>query len=180
MMAQPMKRTAWLFSAIGSRLLVVLGPLVVLLVLALLLGSDAAVTTRALAVTASLAVAFVGIGFWISSVARTPERATVLALVAWLIASALHDFALIGLLLRFKMTPQVVFGLAALNPVEAARIAILSGVDPELSVLGPVGFWLANSLGPTLVLVIGVGWPAALGGFAMWRAARRLNRSDLV
>jgi ABC-2 type transport system permease protein len=180
MMTQPMKRSAWLLSAMGSRLLVVLGPLVILLLVALALGSDPVITSRALAVTASLAIAFVGMGFWISSVAKTPERATVLALVAWLLASALHDFALIGLLLRFKMTPQIVFGLAALNPVEAARVAILSGVDPELSVLGPVGFWLANTLGPTSILLIGVLWPTSLGAFAAWRAARRLHRSDLI
>jgi hypothetical protein len=64
--------------------------------------------------------------------------------------------------------------------VEAARIAILGAVDPELSVLGPVGFWLANRLGPSLCLAVGAGWPALLGTFAMWRAQRRLVTSDLV
>ena len=104
----------------------------------------------------------------------------VMALVAWLFAAALHDFALVGVLLRFRLAPGVVFGLAAANPVEAARIAILGGVDPDLSVLGPVGFWLANKLGSNLSLAIGAGWPALLGTFAMWRAHRRLATSDLV
>jgi ABC-2 type transport system permease protein len=66
------------------------------------------------------------------------------------------------------------------NPVESARIAILGGIDPELSVLGPVGFWLANSLGATWTVVIGVAWPALLGSLAMAAAGRRLNRGDLV
>ena len=104
----------------------------------------------------------------------------VMALVAWLGAAALHDFALVGVLLRFRLAPEVVFGLAAANPVEAARIAILGAVDPDLSVLGPVGFWLANKLGAGLGLVIGAGWPALLGTFAMWRAHRRLFTTDLV
>ena len=130
--------------------------------------------------TVALAWAFIGIGFWISSASRTAERATVLALLAWVAASALHDFALIGVLLRFKLPPQIVFALAAANPVEAARIAVLSGVDPELSALGPVGFWLANTLGPRLALGVGVAWPALLGTFFLHRAMRRLTASDLA
>jgi ABC-2 type transport system permease protein len=188
MLSQPARRSDWLASIVASRFLVVVGPLVVLFVGALVAGplvdpSDraiAGVVARSVATTAALAWAFLGIGFWISTAARSPERATVLALLAWLATSALHDFALVGALLRFKLAPGLVFALAALNPAEAARIAILSGVDPDLSALGPVGFWLANTLGPRLALAVGVAWPALLGTFAMWRARRRLGRSDLV
>jgi len=188
MLAQPVKRAEWFGAAVGSRLLVIVGPLVVLFLGAILaaplLGQrDAALlgtALRSLAVSASLAWAFIGIGFWVSSVARTPERAMVLSLLAWLAASALHDFALIGVLLRFRLRPEVVFALAAANPVEAARIAVLSSVDPDLSVLGPVGFWLANTLGPKLTLAVGVGWPALLGTLCLHRAERRLGRSDVV
>lgn len=188
MLSQPVRRSDWLTSIVLSRLVVVIGPLVVIFLGALVAGpfvdaSDSAlvpVVLRSLLTTASLGWAFLGIGMWISSVARSPERATILALVAWLAASALHDFALVGALLRFKLAPSIVFALAALNPAESTRIAILSGVDPELSVLGPVGFWLANTLGPRLALGIGVAWPLLLGSFALWRAERRISRSDLV
>ena len=115
-----------------------------------------------------------------SSAARSTERATVYALVAWLGVSVLHDFGLIGLLLRWHLSPPVVFALAALNPVESSRIAILSGVDPELSVLGPVGFWLANTLGARWALFLGVGWPVAVGALALLVARRNLRRCDLV
>jgi ABC-2 type transport system permease protein len=188
LLSQPVRRADWFVSVVTSRLLVVVGPLVVLLLGALIFGRLGAgddamlapVVARSLLVTVSLAWAFLGIGFWISSRARTPERAMVMALVAWLCAAALHDFALVGLLLRFRLAPGMVFALAAANPVEAARIAILGGVDPDLSVLGPVGFWLANKLGAGLGLAVGAGWPAALGTFAMWRAHRRLVTTDLV
>lgn len=188
MLSQPVRRADWFHSVVASRFLVVVGPLVVLLLGALLAGSFdrrsdlalAPVVARSLVVTVSLSWAFLGIGFWISARARTPERAMVLALVAWLCAAALHDFALVGVLLRFRLAPEVIFGLAAANPVEAARIAILGAVDPDLSVLGPVGFWLAHRLGPSLGLLIGAGWPALLGTFAMWRAQRLLVTNDLV
>ena len=187
-LSQPMRRADWFMGVVGSRFVVVVGPLLGLLAIALLVSAvsgerDASLlpmVLRSLAVTASLAWAFIGIGFWISARARTPERATVLALLAWLTASALHDFALVGALLRWKLAPAVVFTLAAANPEESARIAILGGIDPDLSVLGPVGFWLANTLGPNVTLAIGIGWPALLGTFALHRALRCLEKSDLV
>jgi ABC-2 type transport system permease protein len=184
-LAQPCRRSDWLGAVVASRLVVVVGPLVVLLLAALAYGraageaSIAPLVVRSLAVVVALGVAFVGLGFLASSFARTPERATVYALVAWLVGSALHDFALVGALLQARMPPAVVFALAAANPVEAARLAILSGVDPELSVLGPVGFWLANTLGPRLTLAVGVAWPALLGALALAITARRLRRDDL-
>ena len=72
------------------------------------------------------------------------------------------------------------FLLTALNPVEAARLALLTGIDPDLSVLGPVGFWIANALGPRATLAVGVAWPFAVGSAAIGLALGRLNRSDLV
>lgn len=185
-LAQPVRREAWLISAVCSRLLVIVGPLAVLLVAALVVGafsgeaSLAPLVVRSLLVVTSLSVGFVGVGFLLSSAARSTERATVYALVVWLGVSVLHDFGLIGLLLRWRLSPVLVFVLAALNPVESSRIAILSGVDPELSVLGPVGFWLANTLGARWALLLGVGWPVAVGALALLVARRNLRRCDLV
>lgn len=185
-LTQPCKRTDWLAAAVVARLLVIVGPLFVLLLGVLVAGAIGgeepmlALVARTMLVAFALSFAYVGLGFYLSSIARTPERATVYVLLAWLLGSALHDFALIGVLLKFRLSPQVVFGLAALNPVESARLAILSGVDPELSVLGPVGFWLANTMGPKAALGVGVGWPLALGCLALLGATRRLEKDDLV
>jgi ABC-2 type transport system permease protein len=187
LLVQPCRRDAWFIGLVGARLLVLLGPLVLLvlgmLAIGLARGEGAvlvAASARTLLVGGALVWAFLGLGLLVSATARTPERAIVHALLVWAAASALHDFALIGLLLRVRLPPASVFALAALNPVEAARIGILSGVDPELSILGPVGFWLANTLGPRVSLLIGTTWPLALGTTALWLAARKLRSSDLV
>lgn len=183
-LAQPCKRGDWFVAVLASRVAVIAGPLLVLLAVVLALGSGEAtlgpLVARSALVSFSLVWAFVGVGMWLSAAARTPERAIVYALVAWLSASALHDFALIGLLLQTRIAPGVVFGLAAANPVEAARLAILTGIDPDLSVLGPVGFWLSNTLGPRWTLAVGVGWPIALGTSCAWAASRRLRKIDLA
>jgi ABC-2 type transport system permease protein len=187
MLTQPVRRTQWFWGLLLARVAVLIGPLVGVMVgaalFSLLLEPEpglAAVAARSLAITVSLVFSFIGVGLWVSSRARTLERAMVWALVAWVATAALHDVLLIAVLLRTPLPPEVVFFVSALNPSEAARVGILSSVDPELSALGPVGFWLSNTLGPTLALVIAVGWPALLGVLTTWRAARNLERADLV
>jgi ABC-2 type transport system permease protein len=187
MLTQPVRRAQWFAGLLLARVAVLLGPLLLLgvgaLLASLLLEEEpglAWVVARSLAITASLVFAFLGVGLWVSSRARTVERAVVWALGAWVVTAALHDVLLISVLLRTALPPELVFLLAALNPSEAARVGILSSVDPELSALGPVGFWLANTLGPTVALALAVGWPALVGLLATWRASRNLARADLV
>ena len=185
-LAQPCRRSDWFAAMLASRVLVIAGPLWVLLLLALGTGALrgetglALITLRSALVTLSLSFAFIGAGLLVSALARTAERATVYALLVWLFASALHDFALIGVLLRVHMPPQLVFALAALNPVEAARLALLGSIDPNLAVLGPVGFWISNQLGASLLLAFGIGWPCLLGVLCLAGCMRLLNRMDLA
>ena len=84
------------------------------------------------------------------------------------------------LMLRWRVNPRAVFVLAALNPVEGARLALLSGLTPELSTLGPVGFYLAYRVGPAALYALGVIWPALLGLASWTLALRRFRRGDLV
>jgi len=185
-LSEPCRRADWFKAVLASRLLVIVGPLLLLLLVTLgagsLLGEEGltALVVRSLLVTLALVWSFVGIGLLLSSLARTPERATVYALLTWLVTTALHDFGLIAILLRARLLPGLVFALAASNPSEAGRLAMLSGIDPELSVLGPVGFWIANSLGSRVTLLVGVGWPLLLGAMTSSLALYRLKRSDLV
>lgn len=187
LLTQPVRRSSWLLAVLASRLLILIGPLLLLLVacgVSTLIGeADAefwSVAGRSLSICAALIFAFIGAGLWISTSASTSERALVWALVLFVASSALQDVLLITTLLRTSLPPQVVFGLAAFNPSEAARVGILSSVDPELSVLGPVGFWLANTLGPLRALELAVGWPVVVGVLCLSFALMRLRRIDLV
>ncbi len=187
LLSQSCRRAEWFAGMLAARTLVLLAPLALVVLAAFsatpLLGRDEAllaVAARSFAVAAALVWAFLGIGVLISTASRTAERAIVFALLAWAIASALHDFALIGLLLHTRLPPRLVFLLAALNPSESARIGIFTSVDPELSVLGPVGFWIANDLGPARALAVAIGWPLLLGTGSLLLAGRSLARADLV
>ncbi len=135
---------------------------------------------RTLAVSLALVWAFTGIGLAISTRVTEPPRAMVYALVVWALASALLDFGLIGLMLQLPLRPEAVFAIAALNPVEAARLAVVAGADPALETLGPVGMFLIRQLGSGGLLAVGVLWPAAVGTLGWLLARRSLERMDVV
>ena len=185
---QPVRRSDWFLGLVLSRAAVLLGPLVLMLaataVAGLLSGAEDValipMVFHALLVSSSLVLAYLGLGLLMSALAQTLERAVVLALLTWLASVALHDFALIGLLLQWRVPAPVVFTLAAVNPVEAARLAVLASVDPELSVLGPVGFWIANELGPELAYFFGLAWPATVGTLALLAASHLVQKGDAV
>lgn len=187
LLSQPCRRSQWFTALLLSRAAMLIGPILatfgVLTIATLFLGVEEGfwiLVARCFAISIALVWAFIGIGLWLSSVAQTAERAIVYALGVWLVVSLLHDFALLGAMLHTPLPPRLVFVLAAANPSESARIGILSSVDPELSVLGPVGFWLSNSLGARVALALGVGWPVLVGTAALLAANRRLTRGDVT
>jgi ABC-type transport system involved in multi-copper enzyme maturation permease subunit len=187
LLGQPLGRLGWFAGLTLVRVLVLLLPLVLLFLGLALLGRVAfaeavswSFLLTSMAVCASLVWAFIGLGLLIAVAVRSQARAMIAVLLAWALAVALMDFGLIGLMLQWQINPQGVFVLAAANPVQAARLALLSGAEPELSVFGPVGFHLANRVGSAGLLALGVVWPALLGT-AFWVVAyRRFRSADLV
>jgi len=169
------------------RLGLLLLPLVVLLVL-LPFGTSAlfggavpwSTIARTLVVATALTWAFVGIGMALSAYVGDTARAAILGLLAWAAAVALLDFALIGILLEWRLEPLALFVVAAANPVQSARMALLSGLDPELGTYGPLGFFLAQRIGSTGLFLVGAGWPALLGTLAWLAGRRRFRDGDLV
>jgi ABC-2 type transport system permease protein len=152
----------------------------------LLLAAEAAIVhgqrvpwaffVRALTVCAALLAGYVGVGLAASVLVRNPARAMTLVFGIWITSAALLDFAGIALLLQWRVPAPAVFALAAANPVQAARLALLSSAEPTLATLGPVGFYLVNRVGGEALFALGTLWPAAvgLGGWLVaWQAFRR-------
>ena len=185
--SHPLSRGGYFVAVSMTRYLTLVLPLLLLIVAmaiggALVLGGSIpwAFVGRALAVNAALGCAFVGAGLAVSTLVRDQTKAIVYALILWALAVALLDFALIGLLLRFQLNPRVVFLLAALNPIQTARLALLSAVEPELGAFGPVGFYLATRVGGPGLFALGVAWPI-VSGAAFWSLGFwSFRRGDLV
>ncbi len=185
--SHPLSRLAYFASVTLARVAVLVAPLVLLLGAMTLYGRlvfhqavDWGFLLRSLGVSLSLILCFTGIGMLIAAHVRSQARAMIWILGAWATTIALMDFGLIGLMLQWRLNPQSVFALAALNPVQDARMALLSAADPELSTLGPVGFFLAHRLGGGFLLFLGLTWPTVLGLLCWGLGYRRFRDSDLV
>ncbi len=185
--SHPVSRAQYFVAISLVRLTVLLLPLLILMPAMAIYGQLAfgqAVAwdflMRALCVSASLMAVSVAAGLLVSTYVRNQAKALMLLLLIWAMGVALIDFALVGLMLQWRLQPEVVFALAALNPVQGARLALLSAAEPELSVLGPVGFFLANRLGSGVLLAIGIGWSLLLALTFWTLTLHRFRRGDLV
>jgi ABC-type transport system involved in multi-copper enzyme maturation permease subunit len=187
LLSQPLRPGRYLAAITASRGLALTVPLVATLVAigalgALTTGEPAAwsLIARSAVLCAALLWAASALGIAISVHVSSPARAMTYVILAWALGVALLDFGLIGMLLSWRVEPHFVFALAVANPVESVRIALLSAVEPELATLGPVGFWVANQLGPVASMAVGVLWPLLFGAMAFGLALRSFRRGDLV
>lgn len=185
--SQPVRRRSYLAAVTGVRYLALTLPLCAVL-FGLALFANVAwgqpvpwnFLWRAAAVTAALLWAFTGLGLLVSVGVRSQARALTYLILLWAGAVALLDFALIGLMLQWRLNAQTVLLLASLNPVQAARLALLSSAQPDLATLGPVGFWIAHRFGANSLLALGLLWPTLFGTVAWIWALRVFRRGDVV
>jgi ABC-2 type transport system permease protein len=187
LLSQPLSPATWFIATFAVRYLALLAPLAIAMVGIGAWGQLAygdpipwSFVARALAISASLLLAFAGIGACISAYVRDPARVITYLVVAWALGVALLDFGVIGVLLRWRIDAQAVFALAIANPVEAARLALLGHLEPDLGTYGPVGFYLANRIGTGALFAIGIAWPAVVGVVTASVAFLRFRRSDRV
>jgi ABC-2 type transport system permease protein len=186
-LSHPISRDAYLTGVTAVRIAALAIPLVAVM---LGLAAEAALVQRqpipwsffgrALAVSVAVLVAYVGLGLATSVLVRQPARAMTAVFGIWAASVALLDFGGIALFLQWHLPPRLVFALAAANPVEAARLALLSAGDPTLATLGPVGFYLANHVGMQALFALGVVWPALVGTCSWLLALRAFRRGDAV
>lgn len=111
----------------------------------------------------SLAVCFLGIGFLISSLARSSDIAQGAAFLIWLTFLLFLDLILLGLMIRGQTPVGLVVGIAVANPLQAFRTAAMMLFDPELVMLGPSAYIILDAFGHTGYLVWAILYPAALG-----------------
>jgi len=185
--SNPVSRTGWFLGVSLVRALVLCLPLLVAMPVMALFGTLAFgqevpwdFLLRGMAVSTSLLLCFVAFGLLVSTLVRNQAKALMLTILIWAAGVALIDFGLVGVMLQWELPPSAVVALAALNPVQCARLALLSAAQPELSTFGPVGFFLANKIGSTGLLWAGIGWPLLLGLTAWVWSLGAFRRRDLV
>ncbi len=111
----------------------------------------------------SLCTVFLGIAFFISTIVKSHDMALGASFVVWIVLLAFIDIALIGLMLQNRWDDQLIISIALLNPMEVFRVAAISLFDPELTVMGPVAYYLLDTFGRTIFLIYAVIYPIILG-----------------
>lgn len=123
-----------------------------------------------------LALAFAGLGLSLSAITASRARATTVAVVAWLLAVALGTLGLMLAFVRLGLPATTLTVWTFANPVEAFRVGIVSVLDPDLSLLGPVGARIVERLGPhgaTALAALALGaWAVVPGLLGLLRFSR--------
>jgi ABC-2 type transport system permease protein len=128
----------------------------------------------------SLCFTFLGISFFISSLVKSVDIALGVSFMVWIFLLGFIDIALIALMLQNRVNDELIISIAMLNPIEVFRIGAISLFDPELSVIGPVAYYLLDTLGSHFLIVYTVLYPLLLGGVFAYLGYLIFKRKDLL
>jgi hypothetical protein len=118
------------------------------------------------------------LGLCFSVAAKSRARALTFGFITWLLLIALGTLGIIVAFIRWGLPEQMLAVWAVANPVEAFRLGVISVLDADLSLLGPVGgeiiakFGSAGTLAMTAASLTVWGIAPGLLGLWLFRRAR--------
>lgn len=128
----------------------------------------------------SLSFVFLGLAFFLSTLVKSTDIALGASFVVWITLLAFIDIALMGLMLQNRVDDGLIVTLAMLNPIEVFRIGAISLFDPELTVIGPVAYYLLDTLGSTLLMVYAIIYPVVIGASLSYFGYIAFRKKDLL
>ncbi len=128
----------------------------------------------------ALCFTFLGIAFFISSIVKSTDIALGSSFAVWILLLAFIDIALIGLMLQNRVDDKIILTLAMLNPIEVFRIGAISLFDPELTVIGPVAYYLLDTLGKELLILYAIIYPIIIGALFALLGYLAFKKRDLI
>ncbi|RRS30429.1 MAG: ABC transporter permease [Epsilonproteobacteria bacterium (ex Lamellibrachia satsuma)] len=128
----------------------------------------------------SLSFVFLGLAFFLSTILKSTDIALGASFVVWIVLLAFIDIALMGLMLQNRVSDELVITLAMLNPIEVFRIGAISLFDPELTVIGPVAYYLLDTLGSVWLIVYSFVYPIVIGLLLSYLGYIAFRKKDLL
>ena len=128
----------------------------------------------------AMSTAFLGIAFFISSFVKSSEVALGIAFFIWILLLAFIDIALISLMLSQRVNEELIIFIAMVNPMEIFRVAAISLFDPELTVMGPVAFYILDSMKQSTFVILSILYPVSLGLLFSFLGFKIFSKKDLV
>jgi ABC-2 type transport system permease protein len=132
------------------------------------------------ALLAAMALCFLGLGMFISSVARGTDTAQGAAFALWLTLLLFLDLILLGVMIQEHIAPETAILVALANPLQVFRTAALAMFDPQLVVLGPSAYVILDFFGETGFRIYALVYPSLLGILAALAGFLFLRRGDLL
>ena len=128
----------------------------------------------------AMSSAFLGIAFFVSSIVKSSEMALGISFFVWIFLLAFIDIALISLMLQNRMSEGLIISIAFLNPMEVFRVAAISLFDPELTVMGPVAFYILDTMNQGVFILLSILYPVLLGIVFAFLGYKVFTKNDLV
>ena len=128
----------------------------------------------------ALSSAFLGIAFFISSFVKSSEVALGIAFFIWIFLLAFIDIALISLMMQHRFSQELIIFIAMVNPMEIFRVAAISLFDPQLTVMGPVAFYILDSVSQAWFVFLSIVYPLLLGIIFAFLGYKIFQKKDLV
>ena len=128
----------------------------------------------------ALSSAFLGIAFFISSFVKSSEVALGIAFFIWIFLLAFIDIALIALMMQQRFNEELIIAIALMNPMEIFRVAAISLFDPELTVMGPVAFYILDTISQMWFVFLSIIYPVLVGVLFAFLGFRIFIKKDLV
>jgi len=132
------------------------------------------------ALLAAMSWCFLGLGMFISSLARSTDVAQGGAFILWLTCLLFLDLILLGVLIQGRMPADLVVALALINPLQVFRTGALMLFDPQLVVFGPAAYVIYDWFGGPKFIFYAVAYPVTLGTVAAALGFSAFKRGDLV
>lgn len=128
----------------------------------------------------AMSSAFLGIAFFISSIVKSSEMALGISFFIWIFLLAFIDIALISLMMQQRINTELIIGIAMINPMEVFRVSAISLFDPELTVMGPVAFYILDMMSQKVFVFISIMYPLVLGVLFAFLGFQIFSKKDLV
>ena len=128
----------------------------------------------------SMSLSFLGIAFFISSIVKSSEMALGLSFFVWIFLLAFIDIALISLMMQERVSTGLIISIAMINPMEIFRVSAISLFDPELTVMGPVAFYILDVMSQKMFIFVSILYPIILGIIFAFLGFRVFSKKDLV
>jgi ABC-2 type transport system permease protein len=83
-------------------------------------------------------------------------------------------------MMQERMSSELIIFISLINPMEIFRVAAISLFDPELTVMGPVAFYILDSMSQTVFVLVSIGYPLVLGLMFAFLGYKIFEKKDLV